>query len=619
MKKHILKKVSLCILSISLIFSNVSVFATETTNENTTKEFQLTLNEQKSDNAILLEWTNVENIQKYQIFQKKPNSTDEYQSISAADLNDPNLHINVLNIYPSKGNNLKEWMETNKYGKNLMSITEVTMDDFNANPNMLKNEDGTWKYDVVFIGCWDNNNRKDIQKNSIPILKQYIESGRGIIFGHDTICSSVNPNFREFQKYINIVVKTDENWRNYNYGGAESVIINKVGLLTNYPWEIGELETELKIPYTHNVGQFAYSDIWIKFSNEDSTYNAYNFYLTTYNNCAMIMTGHSNGQATEDEQKMLANTIFYTYQLTTKNKHLDYSGQDVASPNLPYITIDTDNKKVILNSEDVGTNYSYYVKANLNDNTNLISNTIDTTITTDIKGFYYILDNRAFTNFNDMTIVKYTEKEIDASEINGKAYLHVIAIDNAGNKSSIAHINIDSLPEIQTNPESVTVYGNESRTATFNIKATGDYLTYQWQVNKGEEWEDIPNATNTSYTTKTITSDMNGYKYRCCVANDTSSLYTDEATITIRNTSITIPREIKLNGDIKQGNYEIKISGDLSQKIKVTPEDKIQLTLGTATTYASFKYEDLKGNLSITTGKSGTWIGKTVFKIEYLE
>ena len=34
----------------------------------------------------------------------------------------------------------------------------------------------------------------------------------------------------------------------------------------------------------------------------------YRYYLTTWNNTAMIQTGHSNGNSTEDERKVLANT-----------------------------------------------------------------------------------------------------------------------------------------------------------------------------------------------------------------------------------------------------------------------------------------------------------------------
>ena len=59
----------------------------------------------------------------------------------------------------------------------------------------------------------------------------------------------------------------------------------------------------------------------------------YKYYLTTWNNTAMIQTGHSNGESTEDERKVLANTLFYLKQLTKKTEVLDNSARDIADPN----------------------------------------------------------------------------------------------------------------------------------------------------------------------------------------------------------------------------------------------------------------------------------------------
>ena len=61
----------------------------------------------------------------------------------------------------------------------------------------------------------------------------------------------------------------------------------------------------------------------------------YKYYLTTWNNTAMIQTGHSMGQSTEDERKVLANTLFYLKQLTHKTEILDNSARDIADPNKP--------------------------------------------------------------------------------------------------------------------------------------------------------------------------------------------------------------------------------------------------------------------------------------------
>ena len=61
----------------------------------------------------------------------------------------------------------------------------------------------------------------------------------------------------------------------------------------------------------------------------------YKYYLTTWNNTAMIQTGHSSGESTEDERKVLANTLFYLKQLTHKTEILDNSARDIADPNKP--------------------------------------------------------------------------------------------------------------------------------------------------------------------------------------------------------------------------------------------------------------------------------------------
>lgn len=611
------KKIVTLILSLSLMLNCIPVCAIENIEEKPQKNnFNLEAKPNVEENSIQLDWTNLDNVQKYQIMQKKQNSVEEFQSISAADLTDENLKINVLQIYPNKGNNLKTWMIDNGFGKDIMDISEITMDDFNKKPNLIKNDDGTWKYDVIVIGCWDNNNRKDIKDNAKKVLSYFIESGRGVVFGHDTLCSTVNPNLRTMAKYVNLKV-LDGNWKEYPNGEGELVSIQKTGIFTTYPWKIGEVGTQLTIPYSHNTGQFSNSDIWLKYDNEDSTYNGWNFYLTTYNNCAVINTGHSNGAATKDEQKIFANTIFYTYQLTEKNYLLDHSGQDVASPNLPYITVDTDKRIVYLNAEDIGSEYTYYVKANMKDGSNILSNEVQTSITSGIKGFYYILDNKAFTEIKNVKDAKWTEGGIDAIELEGNSYLHAYAIDNQGNKSSLVHINVDSLPEITKQPTSVSVHNTENKKATFFIEAKGDYIVYQWQVKNGDEWVDIPDETRPEFVSDIITNENSGTTYRCQVSNDTCAIYSDEVSINVFDLCVKIPREINIDGDKKIASYELQLIGDLDKNISIIPDQKITLKLGGATTYATFKYENLKGQVSITTSTSGNWTGFTTFKITY--
>ena len=73
----------------------------------------------------------------------------------------------------------------------------------------------------------------------------------------------------------------------------------------------------LTIPKTHSTNQHVIKgDVWVTLGDTRTTeevakQNA--FYLETYNNTAIIQTGHSDNEATTDEQKMIANTIFFMY------------------------------------------------------------------------------------------------------------------------------------------------------------------------------------------------------------------------------------------------------------------------------------------------------------------
>lgn len=75
----------------------------------------------------------------------------------------------------------------------------------------------------------------------------------------------------------------------------------------------------------------------------------YKYYLTTWNNTAMIQTGNSNGESTEDERKVLANTLFYLKQLTKKTEVLDNSARDIADPNK------VNNVNLIMNKDGTST------------------------------------------------------------------------------------------------------------------------------------------------------------------------------------------------------------------------------------------------------------------------
>ena len=117
------------------------------------------------------------------------------------------------------------------------------------------------------------------------------------------------------------------------------------------------------------------------------------FYLTTYNNTAVVMMGSALtlGEvptATVDERKVLTNTLFYLKQRTKATSFTDNSGQDLKAPNAPELHINpaaNDKLKLTYNAEDNGSTYSYYVEAYDEDDASILlatSNQRTETVTT---------------------------------------------------------------------------------------------------------------------------------------------------------------------------------------------------------------------------------------------
>ena len=182
------------------------------------------------------------------------------------------------------------------------------------------------------------------------------------------------------------------------------------------------------------------------------------YYLTTWNNTAMIQTGHSNGNSTEDERKVLANTLFYLKQLTKKTEVLDNSARDIADPNNPsnIATVINENNNTNVKfrrPEDNGSTYEYYVKG-LDGSREFTSDTKSATITTGVKKYKYIVDENP-TLSKELIAEAGTEyesrgenEEIAIGNIvyndNRAKYIHIYAIDGAGNTSEVYTQKLES-------------------------------------------------------------------------------------------------------------------------------------------------------------------------------
>lgn len=219
---------------------------------------------------------------------------------------------------------------------------------------------------------------------------------------------------------------------------------------------VGDINTLLTVPICHNYQHIGLQPdhIWMRFYHpqyqQDDMNSGYNFYLASIENLAMIQTGHSKGLATSDEQKVLANTVFYVNQLIfNKYQNKDYAAQDTTAPTVPVII--NNITKYQFTSEDEGNHYWFYVESYNKDGIapeNYIetSNIAQVDVVTGLAGYYYVIDTSKNTTVTKTGQgVQYINKDVDSIDpgvTNQTRYLHVAAVDNAGNLSGTATIEI---------------------------------------------------------------------------------------------------------------------------------------------------------------------------------
>ncbi|PLS15030.1 hypothetical protein CVD28_24430 [Bacillus sp. M6-12] len=543
----------------------------ELTVSNITFKPELTATPVPEEDYVHLNWTMADAWQgyKYMIYKKK-STESSYQSIPAKS------NVKVLNVYPrtdatttftgwngeSKtipiSSSIEKWMEqpngehAKGYGQGLIDVDTVSIPEFNANPNAyLKNPDGSWKYDVVFEGALDGNGFRaedDYSPQAVSALKSWIADGQGYLSGHDTIMYPMvwNTNANQLRDDLNMKVSTLDPVANGvgSTGGSSGTVTVKVknkGFLTNYPWSIGDVNTILTVPASHNTGQVTYGNVWMDYTNfsgrmtDINGQGSANFYLSTWNNTAMIQTGHSNGQATPDEQKVLANTLFYLAQKTQSTSWDDHTSQDVDAPNKPVIqTVVADglNNKVKVDFtpvSDNGSTYDYYVEATGQQNgAKTTSDTETATITTGLDGYSYVIDNNP-TTVPDKTIDTRNASFTMNKDIDSNFYVHVVAIDKVGNMSEVSHYHY-----VDSGAPTLNVVADQTAWTKGNVVLTATASDKETAVKRIK----LPNGTWINGENSTYTVTQNGtYMF---VAEDLVGNQTTK-TITVSNIDKSAP------------------------------------------------------------------------------
>ncbi len=449
MKKNFLKTILLLTL-IVLYCTIVNTVASAAENSIT-----LTAEPIPTKNCISLNWTSSDPSQNYfyRLFSQGEDE-DKPQSMPTKSSN-----IRVLNVYPDEGDELKTWIVDENFGKGLITVEKVTQKQFNDNPYYyLKNDEGQWKYDVVYFGGWNAHNGQGISPTGADAIREYANLGYGVLFGHDTIRGNGDGNFWALRDLVDIeysssifgVCAVDRSKRTV-------IKVSKKGLLTNYPYQLND---ELTIPISHTTLHATKGDIWFKFKEANPYESNANFYLTTNNNCAMIQTGNNNGAATDDEKKILTNTLLYLAQMSTNQSTELHKTQDFTAPDKPQIVSLT--KNFITNetsisfesAKDNGNTYNFYVEGYpiengvANKEKAIKSNLVSSTITTGIKGYIAVADDNKDTKLTDASMANsnttFTCNKVYPSDY----YIHVAAVDNAGNISETTTIKVPASFEI---------------------------------------------------------------------------------------------------------------------------------------------------------------------------
>lgn len=476
-KKRIITGAAGIVFAVS-IATSAYVFAAPSINLTTTSSI--------ADSTVNLNWSNSDTTSRYTYRTTRSVNGGEYNGMSATS----NEKIKVLNIHPSvttnitftsaldnksytlpKSASLKMWMEqanaydSNGYGRGLITVDAVSLATFNASPAtyLSKDANGKYKYDVIMFGTWDSNNSEDITTTSLPYIQNFINAGGGTIFGHDTINQSAKV-FGQLASTVNAVSGSQQT-QTSGSGNCEIEIVRN-GTFTTYPWNIGGTGTKLIVPQTHAWSLDAKGDIWLRFTGYD--YDADNFYLTTNNNVALIQTGHSSGAATDDEQKILANLIFYLADLSQDTSAQDKNFKDINAPNKPTLennNVTNTSGTLTVSALDVGTTYDYRIEATEQiSKVTTTSNTSRQVNTSGIKGYSYVIDSNP-TSTVDNTIDSTTGNIEYTVGTEKKYYLHIKAIDNAGNVGPVLDVLLhENVPPTMELNQDITEWTNQNVT-----------------------------------------------------------------------------------------------------------------------------------------------------------
>ena len=73
------------------------------------------------------------------------------------------------------------------------------------------------------FGSWDANNHTDISSTTATVVRNFLDTGRGVLFGHDVQCQ-LFPNFSLLKDKTNLDIDPN-NMRHNLFMGSKCVLV----------------------------------------------------------------------------------------------------------------------------------------------------------------------------------------------------------------------------------------------------------------------------------------------------------------------------------------------------------------------------------------------------------
>ena len=112
-----------------------------------------------------------------------------------------------------------------------------------------------WNYDVMMHGTWDTNAGNVLNDNAISEIRRYIDAGKGVLAGHDTIGYKMGTTLGLSKLADKFNIKRGI-WQGVNVNGYDynkawgymstKVKLTKKGFLTQFPWSLGAIRNYFK-------------------------------------------------------------------------------------------------------------------------------------------------------------------------------------------------------------------------------------------------------------------------------------------------------------------------------------------------------------------------------------